>query len=173
MVWPAFQPVARIFAVSRKMNGLSPIQPRSPPVETERPADDANGIVHLDVFRGPQVVDLRVMPGLRCRREAGDVHYCIDAILHIEVALALGSVAKHAQPAGVFKQLPVEVEHMAVGVPFPEDRDETENVALKSEGLAVGGNKAFACHLGGSIERSLNGERRVLRRGDDRRLAVD
>src|SRR5258708_16179589 len=26
------QPIARILAVSRKMNGLSPIQPRSPPV---------------------------------------------------------------------------------------------------------------------------------------------
>jgi hypothetical protein len=27
-----FQPVARILAVSRKMKGLSPIQPRLPPV---------------------------------------------------------------------------------------------------------------------------------------------
>lgn len=32
MVWLAFQSVAWIFAVSRKMKGLSPIQPRSPPV---------------------------------------------------------------------------------------------------------------------------------------------
>ena len=71
-------------------------------------------------------------------RDADREQHRIDAVVHIEVGLALLAVAENAQPRRVLAQLLVEVEDVAVGVALAEDRDEAEDIALKPETFAIG-----------------------------------
>ena len=80
------QPSARILAVSRKMNGLSPIHPRSPP-EYSRAGDRPRcPVIHLmesfssQVLVGAEVEDVDLVGGALERDEDG-----IDAVLHVEI----------------------------------------------------------------------------------------
>ena len=91
----------------------------------------------------------------------------VDAVLDVEVRLALLAVAEHAKRVGIARRLSVEVEDVAVGVALAEDRDEAEDAGLKAEALAVGLDQALARQLRGAVERGLDRERRVLRRRDD------
>ena len=75
--------------------------------------------------------------------------------------------------ARVGAQAAVEVEDVTVRVALAQDRHEAEDVALKAEAFAVGLDQPFARELGGAVERGLNRERRVFRRREDIRLAVD
>src|ERR1035437_2870424 len=73
----------------------------------------------------------------------------------------------------MFEKLFVEIKNVAVRVAFAENGNETENVALNLKTFAVGRNHAFAGKLGRSVERGLHGKRRVLRRGNFFRLAIN
>ena len=99
------QPVARILAVSRKMNGLSPIQPRSPPVnrssgfDAEPRGDPADRVVHLAIFVGAEVVDLHAC--LASRASAADrVEHRVHAVADVEIRFALRAVAEHVEVVG-------------------------------------------------------------------------
>lgn len=88
---------------------------------------------------------------------ARDVEQGLDAVLHVKVALALGAVAEDAEAVGVFDELLVEVEDVAVRIAFAEDRNEAEDVGFVDlAAFRVGAEQAFAGGLGGAVERGLN-----------------
>ena len=97
----------------------------------------------------------------------------VDAVLHVEIRLSLCAVAEDFQMIGMFGELLIEIEHVAVRVALAENRDEAEDVALESVAFAVGVDEAFAGELRRGVERSLNRERVLFWRGDDFRLAVN
>ena len=122
-------------------------------------ADGGDAVVDLHVFGGAEVVDLGVVLGVAGGVAARGVEEGLDAVLHVEVALALLAVAEDAEAVGVFDELFVEVEDVAVGVAFAEDGDEAEDVGFVDlAALGVGGEEAFAGGLGGAVEGGLDGE---------------
>ena len=122
------QPSARIRAQSRKMNGLSPTQPRSPPVYVRcGVTPSASQIQPIESLTSqyssvPRLKMLTFVRGLVEREQ-----HRVDAVLHVEVRLALPAVAEHAQLSGRMLAGCVEVEHVAVRVALAEDRDEAED----------------------------------------------
>ena len=64
--------------------------------QAERGAKVAYALVDLNVFGRAEVVYLRVVLGVFRRGLPGDVQHGVDAVLHVEVALALGAIAKYA-----------------------------------------------------------------------------
>src|SRR5207253_664787 len=97
----------------------------------------------------------------------------VDAVLNVEVGLALLAVAEDADAGRVAQQLPIEIDDMAMRVALAEDGDEAEHVSLEAEAGAVGRDQRFARHLRGAVEARLYRERTRLRRREDVRLAVD
>ena len=136
-------------------------------------ADVAHGVVNLHVFVGAEIINFDAVPRLLRGAEADDMEHGADAVLHVEVGLALGAVAEHFQAVGMFQELAVKIEHVAVGVAFAEDGDEAEDVAFEFVTFAIGGDHAFAAEFGAGVERGLDGERRGFGRGDDFGLAVN
>jgi hypothetical protein len=64
----------------------------------------------------------------------------IEAILNVEVRLALMAVAEHAEPQRIAAQTFVEVEDVAVGITLPQDGHEAEDVSLHAKSFAVRGD---------------------------------
>ena len=91
-------------------------------------ADVADTLVDLHVFGRAEVVDLRVVLGVARGVLARDVEDGVDAVLDVKVALALGAVAEDAEVAGVFEELFVKIENVAVCVALAQDGDEAEDV---------------------------------------------
>ncbi len=121
------QPRPRMRAVSRWIRGLSPVQPRAPPVCSIRGARPRCSLMiaiessTTMVSSVAQVVDVRA--GLVVVALGGRQHR-VEAVLHVQVGLLLAAVAQHPQAGGVALQRAVEVEHVPVGVALAEDRDE-------------------------------------------------
>src|SRR5207237_5635503 len=90
-----------------------------------------------------------------------------------EVPLALLAVPQHVNVLGVIGELLVEIVDVPVAVALAEDRDESEDEAAEVEPRGVRLDQSLAGELAGAIERRLHGKGRVLRRREDRRLAVD
>ena len=133
-------------------------------------ADVADALVDLHVFGRAEVVDLRVVLGVARGVLARDVEDGVDAVLDVKVALALGAVAEDAEVAGVFEELFVKIEDVAVCVAFAEDGDEAEDVRFVDlAAFGVGRDEAFAGDFAGAVERGLNREKIRLGRGALRR----
>ena len=97
----------------------------------------------------------------------------VDAVLHIKIGLALPAIAEDVQAARVGQQLLVEVEHVAMGVAFAQDRDKAKNPGAHAEPFAIGRDQALAREFRGAVERGLDRKRRILRGWDDLGLAID
>ena len=133
-------------------------------------ADVAYALVDLHVFGRAQVVDLRVVLGVACGVLARDVEDGVHAVLDIKVAFALGAIAQHAKVTGVFEELFVKIEDVAVRVALAQDGDEAEDVGFVDlAAFGVGGDEAFAGDFAGAVERGLNREKIRLGRGALRR----
>ena len=100
---------------------------------------------------------------LSVRAARSPMQHRVDAVLHVEVRLALAGRCRARAARRVVAQAAVEVEDVAVRVALAEDRHEAEDVALEAEALAVGLDQAFAGELRGAVQRGLDRERRVLR----------
>ena len=174
-----FQPVARIFLVSRKMNGLSPTQPLLPPEYSSlglRPSAlqmNADGVVDLNIFIGAEIVGFNAMFGFFRRALRNDRAAWRETITDIEVGFPLRAVAEDFQMVGMVEQLFVKIEDVAVRVAFAENRDKPENVTLKIITLAIGMNQTFAGKFRGCVKRGLHGKRRIFRRRNYIRLAIN
>ena len=163
-------------AVSRRISGLSPVQPRRPPVcsisgeSAEVVGDDLDRVVDDDRLVGPEVVDVRaglvvmVLGGREDRR---------DAVSDVQVGLLLAPVAEHAQAGRVALERTVEVEHVPVRVALAEDRDEAADQPGEAVAGRVGRDQALAGQLRCAVQRGLDRERGVLGGGEDLGLAVD
>ena len=73
----------------------------------------------------------------------------------------------------MFAQLFVKIQNVAVRVALAENRDEPEDVSLESVALAISVDEPSHASFGRRVKRSLDRERRVLRRGDFFRLAIN
>ena len=111
----------------------------------------------------PRLKTFTVLGRVRHREQDG-----VEAVVDVEVRLALPAVAEHAQARRIAPQAPVEIEDVAVRVALAENRDETEDAALEAEAFAVGLDQPLARQLRGAVERGLHRERRVFRRRDRR-----
>src|SRR5262249_17370968 len=89
-------------------------------------ADPAERVVHRAVLLGAQVEDVHRLP-----RPVDDAQHGVEAVLHVQVRLALPAVAEHLDLVRVLQELAVEVVDVAVRVALAEDRDEAEDVALE------------------------------------------
>src|ERR1035438_5027015 len=102
-------------------------------LKAEMPGDPADGVVNLAILIRAQVENVdRVRAALR-RQQDG-----VDAILHVEVRFPLEAVAQPVEAMGMFQQLPVEVEHVPVGVALAQNRYEAEDGPLEPERRRVG-----------------------------------
>ena len=116
MVSVVFQPVARIFLVSRKMNGLSPTQPLFAAgifqfgFEAERAANQADGIIDLHVFVRAEVVGFHTVFGLFGRGPIHNVQHRVQAIADVEIGFLLCAVTEDFQVTGVSEQLLVKIQ---------------------------------------------------------------
>ena len=125
------QPSARMREQSRWISGLSPSQPRRPPVYSSSGAtprcsrDRRDRVVDDDRLVGPEVVDVHDAR-LDARGRVGERHRR-DAVSDVEVRLLLPPVAEHAETVGIVAQAAEEVEDVAVRVALAEDRDEAED----------------------------------------------
>src|ERR1039458_6860023 len=86
--------------------------------QAERPADEADAVLDLNILGRAEIVDLSAMFGVARGAEAGDVQDRIDAVLYVKVTFALGAVAEHLEPGGMLGELLVEIKDMAVRVTF-------------------------------------------------------
>ncbi len=129
-------------------------------------ADVADALVDLHVFGRAEVIDLCVVLGFARGVLARDVEDGVDAVLDVKVALALGAVAEDAEVAGVFEELFVKIEDVAVRVALAQDGDEAEDVGFVDlAALGVGGNEAFAGDFASAVQRGLNRKKVGLGRG--------
>src|SRR5205085_10538810 len=108
---------------------------------------------------------------------AGRALHCqqngVDTVVDVEIGFALMAVSKNTKLRRIVAQLSIEVHNVAVGVALAENRHEPEDPSLDAEAFRIGFDQAFAGQLRRSVERRLDGEWRVLRRGDYGGLAVD
>jgi hypothetical protein len=51
----------------------------------------------------------------------------LDAILHVEVALALVPITQHFEAVGMIQQLPAKIENVSMRVAFAQNRDEAKD----------------------------------------------
>src|SRR5262249_39811381 len=125
--------------------------------KTQVGADPAQRIVHGAVFVSAEVVNV---DGLVDR--VNGEHHGGNAILDVEVRLALFAVAQDVDLVRIAEQLVEEVEDVSVRVMLAQDGDEAEDVTLEAKARAVGGDQPLAGDLGGGVEAGLHRERRVL-----------
>ena len=120
------------------------------------------------MFIGAQIEDAD-----RRARHIDREQHRIDAILNVEIGLALVAVTEDLDAGGIRLKLLIEVEHMAVGVPLAKDRHKAKDRCLKAETFAVGADQTFGSELRGTVQRRLNGHGAVFGCRKDRRLAVN
>src|SRR5438034_1551794 len=89
----------------------------------------------------------------------GDMEEGVDAVLDVEVAFPLQAVPEYPQPIGMFEQLLIEIEHVAMRVTFAENRNETKDIGFVDVStLRIGREQSFAHHHPSSVEGGSNGE---------------
>ena len=169
-------PSERMRSQSRWISGLSPSQPRTPPVYSSSGVTPRWAVIVAiesstnDGLVGPEVVD-RDRPGFQrlFRREL----HRRDAVSDVEVRLLLPAVAEHAQARRIAAQASTEVEDVAVRVALAEDRDEAKDDSHEAVPMCVRLDETLPCQLRRAVERRLHRERARLGRGEDLRLSVD
>ncbi len=81
---------------------------------------------------GAQIKDVHLVLGLpHCEQ------HCINAILNVEVGLALLAITQHLQCPRVILELFEKVKNMTVAVTLPENRDKAKDVGLKAKTFTV------------------------------------
>lgn len=135
-------------------------------------ANVADRIFHLHVFGRAEVEDFDVVFGFQRQSRVHHMEHRGEAVLHVEIGFPLRAVTEHFEMVGMVEELFVEIKNVPVGVAFAENGDEAKHVALELETFAIRVNQALACDLRRGVERSLNRKRRVLRRGNNFRLAI-
>src|SRR4029453_12602124 len=88
-----------------------------PGIEAEIRRDPVDRVVHLAILVGAQVEHVHPC---RWPMDHG-VEYCIHAVPHVKVRLALATVPEHAQPRRIRTQLLIEVKHVTMGIALAED----------------------------------------------------
>ena len=113
-------------------------RPRHSPAPVERLVH-CNRVIHFAVSVDAQVeyVDL-----VRCHFH-GQQHG-INAILHVEIGLALLAIAQDRQAQWIILQLLVKIEDMPMGISLAEYGYETKDARLKAEALAIRRYQPFA-----------------------------
>src|SRR5688572_14698382 len=81
-------------------------------------ANPADGVVYLAEFICPEVVDVHAG---RLRRAVEHSQHRVDAVLHIQVTLALLAISEHGQLRRVLAELVIKVVHVAMAVALAED----------------------------------------------------
>ena len=137
-------------------------------VEPELVRDPADGVGELAVAGNAEVKDADFLVGF-----VESDHDGVDAVLDVEVAFALGAIAEDAEVFGVFEELFVKIEDVAVGVAFAENGDEAKDDGADAEAFGVGGDEAFGGEFGGAVEGGLDGEGAIFRCRDAGGDAVD
>src|ERR1700733_11490426 len=108
-----------------------------------------------------RVVDLAELIGSKIENiyfALGPVESCensIDAILHIQIRLALMPIAQYVQMVRMFGKLLPEIKNMAMGIPLAQNRHKTENVALHTEAFAIRLNQPLRRQFRSAIQRGL------------------
>src|ERR1051325_9002360 len=100
-------------------------------LDTERFADPANRVVDLAILVGTEIEDVDL-----ARRTLRRHENRVDAVLYVEIRLALLAVTEDAQARRVLPQAVVEVEDVAVRVALAENRHESKDPPLHPEALA-------------------------------------
>src|ERR1019366_4949165 len=136
--------------------------------DAETLRNPANGLIHFAILVGTKVVDVNA--GHRILHRQKDR---VDAVLNVEVGLALPAVAENTELGWIVAKAAVEIENVPVRVALAENRDEAEDVALEPVAFAVGLDQAFTSELRGAVERRLNRERHVLGSRNLTRLTID
>src|SRR5258708_12070361 len=110
--------------------------------------------------------------GLR-RLFVHDLEDRAQTILHIKIRFPLVPIPEHTKTRRILQQLSVEIEYVPVRVTLPENRNEPEDITLKTESLAVRLDHRFTSDLRCRIKRGLDWKRRILRSWNHRRLAIN
>src|ERR1700676_4436944 len=107
------------------------------------PTDPSDRISDSAKFVCTKIINDRLM--FRCgrRTRVDRLQNRAQAILDIQIGLALSTVTQNSEMIRMFQKLLIEVEDMTVRVPLAQDRDEAKNVTLESKTLAVGLDHAF------------------------------
>src|ERR1700689_2704768 len=108
------------------------------------PADPSDRIFYSTKFVGAQIINDRLMFRSRRRARGDHLQNRVQAILDMQIGLALSTITQDSEMIRMLLELLVEVEDMAVRVPLAQDRDEAENVTFESETLAISLNHAFS-----------------------------
>src|SRR5258708_16558208 len=110
--------------------------------------------------------------GLR-RLFVHDLEDRAQTILHIKIRFPLVPIPEHTKTRRILEEVAVEIEYGAGRVTLPENRNEPEDITLKTESLAVRLDHRFTSDLRCRIKRGLDWKRRILRSWNHRRLAID
>src|ERR1043166_351600 len=144
-----------------------------PQLQTQMRANPTDGVVDLAIFRRAQIVNGCAVQGGFSGLQPHDVQHGVEAVVHVEVRLPLAPVAQYLEVIRMGEQLFKKVEHVPMRIALAENRNESENVTLKTITLAVGANQRLARQLRGSIERSLDRKWRLFRSRNYLRFPID
>src|SRR6185437_8489666 len=139
----------------------------APRLKADALADPGERLIDGAIFRCAKVKNMHTRVDALSR-----VEHRADAILDVQIALALLAIAQYFDAGWVGLELSQEVEHMAMRIALAEDGNEAEDAGFEAKPRAIGADQTFAGQFAGRIERSLNRKRAILRRRKDAGLAI-